>query len=193
MTRPGNRLWLHIVSIESNVTMTEHGLQWKPFWPNEVRPTNCSKGDCEVNQQYSPGYSFIQKEERTRMKNNKLCQKEISALHWWSRNGHEDTMSTFLSPRFTLQIELHQPYPNMPSTTRNYQVFFCCTKTTGCLYSLVPSPLLHLVPDPACFNSLNSPSISDMAARAHTVFFLDNADCDTAIWLHHSQCYSFML
>lgn len=43
--------------------------------------------------------------------------------------------------------DLHQPYPKMPSTTNNYQVFLCCTKNTMSV-SLSSPEFLPLSPPP---------------------------------------------
>lgn len=79
-----------------------------------------------------------------------------------SRNRHHAVLKTFwatvLSQKLTIWIKhcwnkLHQPYPKLPSTTNNYQVFFCCTKTTMSVsLSRNPSfiPSLHIFPVPAC-------------------------------------------
>lgn len=128
---------------------------------------------------------------------------ETDAEPFW-----ETFWATVLSQKLTIWIKhcwnkLHQPHPKLPSTTNNYQVFFCCTKTTMSVSPSSPEPPSFISPPPTSFlflpvfSSLNNIlSLTHTHIKTHTVRQLisglpveTNKDCDMAFRHSHSQYY----
>lgn len=131
---------------------------FRPFWvrPTLVGG-DWEVNKQQVNQQYSPVDTVSSRPrwgERhacnsgdvTRPSHGKTSRKFMAPIihlqilpSQGSQERRTSSLKTFsatvLSQNLTTWInhcwkDLHQPYPKMPSTTNNYQVFLCCTKNT---------------------------------------------------------------
>lgn len=198
---------------------------FRPFWvrPTLVGG-DWEVNKQQVNQQYSPVDTVSSRPrwgERqacnsgdvTRPSHGKTLRKFMAPIihlqilpsqqsHQRQTSSLKTFSATVLSQKLTTWInlcwkDLHQPYPKMPSTTNNYQVFLCCTKNTMSVslrspefFPLSPPPTSVLFL-PVC-SSLDNILSDTWIHRRSVISWLPvktHKDCDMAFRCRHSQCY----
>lgn len=99
-TRPGASSDITLYPLDRTCYSWKLGLQWKPFWPEQIRPTNCC-GDCEELSTIHPDIASSWERERQGKK------KTVSVLQRWSKNGHEVNEQTLQAPFYPTDLHIY--------------------------------------------------------------------------------------